>query len=504
MGELFAALVGVQPGDKVGVLLPTCSDFVRVWLGVFRLGAVAVFLNSELRGAFLAHQLANSGVELLISSSDLVQAVVDLPSGARSRLARIILVDGARIDAEAGLAQVDWTWWDAPPFAGPWPQAHDIACIMYTSGTSGPAKGVLMPHAHCTLYGVGTLQALQLTSDDRYYVVLPLSHANSLFMQLGSTLLSGASAFIRSKFSASAWLSDIRASGATVTSHLGVTAAFVVNQPPGPADADHRLRAICYSPNVPAIETAFRERFGVRDIVSGFGMTEVNICIWGRLGQSRPGAAGWVYEDHFEVIIADPETDEPRRPGEVGEILVRPKTPYAFMAGYYDMPDKTVEAWRNLWFHTGDAAMISQDGVLTFVDRIKDCIRRRSENISAAQIEDVISSLPGVAEVAAFAIPSDIPGGEDDVMLVVVAKHGHVLDGDAIGASAEALLPRFAEPRYIEIAAELPKTATGKVQREVLRRRGAAQAYDRHGDAASLPSSGSQAGDHLSSPNGRG
>ena len=180
-------------------------------------------------------------------------------------------------------------------------------------------------------------------------------------------------------------------------------------------------------------------------------------------------------------MIADPETDEPRARGEVGEILVRPKTPAAFMAGYHNMPEKTVEAWRNLWFHTGDAAVISADGVLTFVDRIKDCIRRRAENISPAQIESVVCDLPGVAEVAAFAIPCGIPGGEDDVMLALVAKQGHFLVSEDIGHQAEALLPRFAAPRYIEIVAELPKTATGKVQREVLRKRGAGHAYDRHG-----------------------
>ena len=477
--------LGVQPGDKVAILLPTSLDFVRVWLGLSRLGAIAVFLNCELRGAFLAHQLGNSGVGLLITCGERAPAVLDLAPAERPDLAGLILVDGSDIGAEAGLAQPDWAWREAQPYAGPWPQARDIACIMYTSGTSGPAKGVLMPHAHCALYGIGTMQALQMTSDDRYYVVLPLHHANGLLMQLGSTLMCGATAFVRPRFSASAWLGDVQASGATVTNHLGVTAAYVVGQDATPGDADHRLRAICYSPNVRAVEAAFRERFGVRDIVSGFGMTEVNICIWGRLGQSRPGAAGWVYQDRFEVMIADPETDEPRPPGEVGEILVRPRTPFAFMAGYHDMPEKTAESWRNLWFHTGDAAVMSEDGLLTFVDRIKDCIRRRSENISAAQIEGVVCNLPGVAEVAAFAVPSDVPGGEDDIMLAIVARPGHVLVGEEIGAEAAILLPRFAEPRYVEILAELPKTATGKVQREVLRKRGRGQACDRQEGRAS-------------------
>ncbi len=479
--------LGLRAGDRLAVLLPTSLDFVRIWLGISRLGAVAVFLNSELRGAFLAYQLRDSGVDLVITCSELAQAIFNLPGEERSALKKIVLIDDLATGVQADLELVSWDWRRANGYTGAWPQAHEIASIMYTSGTSGPPKGVLMPHAHCALYGIGTMQALQLTSDDRYYVVLPLSHANGLFMQLGSTLMSGASAFIRPKFSASAWLSDIRTSGATVTSHLGVTAAFVVNQAKGPTDAEHRLRAICYSPNVPAIEAAFRERFGVQDIVSGFGMTEVNICAWGRLGQSRPGTAGWIFNEHFEVIVADPETDIPRRCGEVGEILVRPRTAFAFMAGYHNMPEKTVEAWRNLWFHTGDAGVISDEGVLTFIDRMKDCIRCRGENISASQIETIVSEIFGVAEVAAFAIPSDIPGGEDDVMLAIVAGQDVILEEKEIGKRIDALLPPFVKPRYIELFSVLPKTATGKIQREVLRKRGAGSAVDRlKADARSL------------------
>ena len=149
------------------------------------------------------------------------------------------------------------------------------------------------------------------------------------------------------------------------------------------------------------------------------------------------------------------------------------------MAGYLDMPDKTIEAWRNLWFHTGDAGTMDAEGVVTFIDRIKDCIRRRGENISAAEVEAVVAALPGVAEVAAFAVPSDLPGGEDEVMLAIVAKPAESLDCKALLLQADQLLPRFARPRFLELMHELPKTATGKVQRAVLRKRGAAQAWDR-------------------------
>jgi crotonobetaine/carnitine-CoA ligase len=343
---------------------------------------------------------------------------------------------------------------------------------MYTSGTSGPSKGVLMPHAHCYLYGLGAIDALRLTSEDRYYIVLPLFHANGLLMQLGAALIAGIPAVVRPRFSASAWLDDVRRHGVTVTNTLGAVAPFILNRPPSSAGRDHALRAIMCAPNLAEHEAAFRDRFGIKDVISGFGMTEVNIPVWGRIGHPCPGSAGWVYEDYFEVVIANPETDTPVPSGQVGEILVRPKVPFAFMAGYHTLPDKTVEAWRNLWFHTGDAGVMDDTGLFPFVDRIKDCIRRRGENISAAEVEAALLQLPGVAEVAAFAVPSSVRGGEDEVMLSVVPMPGGSLTPSIIFDHASNVLPRFARPRFVELVSELPKTATGKVQRAQLRKRG--------------------------------
>jgi carnitine-CoA ligase len=349
---------------------------------------------------------------------------------------------------------------------------------MYTSGTSGPSKGVLMPHAHCTLYGIGSIKCLQLAAGDRFYICLPLFHANGLLMQLGATISAGIPAFIRRRFSAKRWLEDIRTHRLTVTNLIGTTSGFVVAQPPTPQDRDHCLRAVLSSPNVPQHEAALHTRFGVKEVVSGFGMTEVNIPIWGRLGVSAPGAAGWTHEEHFEVRIVDPETDVPVPAGQVGEIVVRPRVPFGFMTGYFNAPEKTVEAWRNLWFHTGDAGVMEASGLVTFIDRIKDCIRRRGENISATEVEDIVCELPGVAEVAAYAVPSDLPGGEDEVMLALVEQPGSNVDLSAVARMAAERLPRFAAPRYIKVVAELPKTATGKVKRAVLRTEGAAGAFD--------------------------
>lgn len=491
--------LGVAPGDRVAVMLPNSLDFVRVWMGLGRLAAVAVFINTELRGAFLQHQLVQSAVERLVIHAALLPALSGLDRSAMALRQLVVVTDhldgpsvgaGAGRHHEVGAAVPLPEWSDlqqlsfaaachAPPYAGAWPKPTDIAGIMYTSGTSGPAKGVLLPHAHLFLFGVGGQKATQLQPEDRYYIPMPLFHVNALGMQLAATLLCGASAVLRARFSAGEWVADIRRFAATATNLLGVQAAFVVAQPADDHDAEHSLRVIVNAPNIPEHERLLRTRFGVRDVISGFGMTEVNIPVWGRLGESRPGAAGWPHAEHFEVIIADPETDEERPRGEVGEILVRPKVPFGFMAGYFREPAKTVEAWRNLWFHTGDAGTMAEDGLVTFIDRIKDCIRRRGENISATEVEQVVAGLPGVAEVAAYAVKSEIAGGEDEVMLAVVLAPEATLDAAEIGERAAALLPRFANPRFIALLSELPKTSTGKVQREVLRKRGTAGAVDR-------------------------
>lgn len=478
------AQLGLGAGEPVAVMLPNGLDFVRVWLGLGRCAAVAVLLNTELTGAFLAHPLTDCGAEVAVVHASLLPAFLAVAAQA-PQLRRVLVVGG--LDDALGATEAPGPtlldldrWRESPPFTGPLPRAQDLACVMYTSGTSGPAKGVQMPHAHCFLYGRGAIDALQVTAEDRYYIVLPLFHANGLLMQLGATLIAGCEAVVRPRFSASAWLEDLRRTGATITYSLGAVAAFVVAQPPTARDREHRLRAMMCAPNLAEHEAVFRSRFGIPDVTSGYGMTEVNMPVWGRIGESLPGAAGRVYARFFELQVVDPETDQPMPPDTLGEVVVRPRVPFGFMAGYLGRPQQTVEAWRNLWFHTGDAGLLSADGVLTFVDRIKDCIRRRGENISATEIESAVGSLDGVAEVAACAVPSDIPGGEDEVMLVVVAAPGASLSPEAVIAHADAVLPRFAQARYVAIQPELPRTATGKVQRAALRRQGPGSAWDRH------------------------
>ena len=468
----FLSGLGVVPGDTVAVIAAGGLNYIRLWLGLGRLGAILVALNTDLKGAFLTHQLQNAAAKLAVVDAAFLPVLHEI-APALTDLATVV-VDG---DCQSGPAP-GWRmvalddWRQASPYTGPLPTYRDNAAIIYTSGTTGPSKGVLIPNAHSFLFGLGMIDNHAMTEADRFYVTMPLFHVNGLYLQLFSTLIAGGTAVLRPRFSASNWLADVRRHRITITNLLGSLAAFVFATPPGPDDRDHGLRVIHSAPNPPEHDRIWRERFGVPEIMSGFGMTEVNLPIYGPMGQVRPGTAGVVYQRYFEVEIRDPDTDEPMARGSIGEIMVRPRVPFGFMAGYHRMPDKTVEAWRNFWFHTGDAGVMDADGYVTFLDRIKDCIRRRGENISSFEVETAIMGLEGVREVAAFAVPADQVGTEDEVMVAVVVDPAAGLGPETIAAFAEQHLPRFAQPRFIEIVDSLPRTPTAKIQKNKLRERG--------------------------------
>jgi len=462
---------GVAGGDHVAVMLPDSLDLCHAWLGLARLGAVHVAVNTDYKGAFLAHVLNNSGARVMVAAPRYLERLAQIRSQLQHL--QIVYVAGEGGSA-AGFERRSFEDREAYP-AGcdlPEPDYRDIGCIMYTSGTTGPSKGVLMPHAHLYLFGLGTIRHMDLTADDVFYIVLPLFHANGLFMQLYASMIAGASAVVRERFSASEWLADIRAHGATITNCLGAVAAFVLARPPSEHDRSHRLRALGLAPVSPDLAHGLKQRFGIPDIYGMYGMTEVNIPLYTPPGPPKPASCGRVWSEYFDLRIVDPDTDEERPRGETGEIVVRPRQPFGFMAGYLNMPERTVDAWRNFWFHTGDAARMDDDGDVFFVDRIKDCIRRRGENISSFEVESVIAAHPLVREAAVYAVPSEIEGAEDEVMAALVIDPDSEPDLARLRQHADANLPAFAVPRYYRVVGELPKTPTGKLQKHILRSEG--------------------------------
>jgi len=454
---------GVKAGDNVALMIDSPEDFCRYWLGLSFTGAAMIAINTSMKGAPLKHQLEISNCSLIVADENNIAEC----RNTRCDATMLTVSELANVAAK-----------ELPPEEINSGKSSDLSCVMFTSGTSGPSKGVLMPQAHCMLFAIGTIENYELNANDVFYICLPLFHANGLFMQLLACLTVGCKSVVRERFSASGWLEDIRQYKITHTNTLGAVAAFIVSQPATAKDQDHCLRVIGAAPLPAVAEEIFRDRFGVPSVVPLYGMTEVNIPLYGKLNESAPGTCGYCYEKHFEVEIRHPETDEALSDGVTGEIMVRPKTANGFMSGYIGMPEQTLQAFRSLWFHTGDAGYRNDKGQFIFVDRIKDCIRKRGENISSYEVEQAFLAIEEIAEVAAYAVPADAVQGvgrdgmEDEVMIAVLLKKDAQADIDSWINSAANDLPAFALPRYVRIVDELPKTQTGKIRKVVLREAG--------------------------------
>lgn len=485
VGNAFAQ-EGVTFGENVAVMLHNSMEHLWSWFGLNRIGAVHVGINTAYKGRFLTHVLTNADSRFGVMEREFLPWLADVEKTVPSM--QTVFVPGPLLppgDIPAfkhiTVRPFDELLQGAPDEIDVEVTYRDTGVIMYTSGTTGPSKGVLMPHGHLYLFGLGMKVHTGLTPDDRYYICMPLFHAQGSLMQTYGTMQAGASAVLVKQFSARNWIDDIRKYEATVTNSLGVMNDFILRQPPKPTDRDNKLRMMSALPVTEDTLTQLRERFGIPKFNELFGMTEVNLPVWRPLdAPDEAGCSGKVWDEYFEVIIADPETDEELPVGSMGEILVRPKEPFCFMQGYNGMPDRTVETWRNFWFHTGDAGRMDERGFLWYIDRIKDTIRRRGENISSYEVEAVLLEHPAVEEVAAVAVKAE-EGGEDEVLACLILNH------DVDTPKPEEILdfcvprmPYFAVPRYIEYLDEIPKTPTQKIQKNKLRERGLTDtAWDR-------------------------
>jgi crotonobetaine/carnitine-CoA ligase len=477
--------LGVQPSNRVLIMLPNSMEIVLAWLSTNLLEAVEVPINIHYKESWLVHEVNDCEAHLAIVHEQYLERFIQVVDQLE-HLTDFVVVGG---DEGTAHQEMDKKWsmhaWGELENAGAIDKPveihyYDTAAIMYTSGTTGPSKGVVVPYGVGGIFAQGVVDTAELTSDDVNYVVHPLFHANAQFMQILPALLVGARISLWPGFSASRWLDQVRATGATITNTLGVMCNFIHSQPVREDDADNPLRAIMTLPAPSDIAEDFERRFGVK-CLEGYGMTEIGVVTYRRLEEPlRLGSAGRALE-WFDVRVVDPETDEPLPPGEVGEIVVRPKATGIMMKEYNNVPAKTVEAWRNLWFHTGDAGEMDEEGYLYFRDRVKDVIRRRGENISSFSIESVANTHPAVDESAAIAVPAEHGvGAEDEVKLCVVLKHGEDLDPAELHAYCAQRMPYFAVPRYIEYVAEIPKTANEKVRKNVLREQGiTANTWDR-------------------------
>ena len=347
----------------------------------------------------------------------------------------------------------------------------DLTYIMYTSGTTGRSKGAVHNNRSSIHYLMPFVEGLDLQDDDVCYSMFPLFHQMGRSACTTAALWAGNRVELRSAFSASSFWDDVRTCGATWMGYFGAVILFLWQNPPSPRDRDHRLTRAFGSSAAPELMVPWQERFGVT-LHEVYGSTEIGLG--SGLGPGYPRKLGTMGLPcrQVEVAIVD-EHDNPLPPGQVGEAVWRPREPFAIFQGYWNLPQATLDVSRNLWFHSGDAALLDEDGFFVFKDRIKDTIRRRGENISSFEVEVVVRGQPGVAECAAYAVHvrwhHDRGGGGD---------RGRPLPRRAPSTPSRSSmrsaprLPRHAVPRYLRLFDELPKTPTQKVEKFRLRSEG--------------------------------
>jgi crotonobetaine/carnitine-CoA ligase len=455
---------GVARGDRVALMCSNRIEFLETFIGCAWIGAVTVPINTASMAPQIAYMLANSGARLLVIEDRFLErlATADL---ARSVLQAVWVVGETAAERISGVACTRWPAL-ASAIDAETMQPGDTLAILYTSGTTGPAKGVMCPHAQYYWWGVNTARILGVGGDDTLCTTLPLFHINALntFAQAAVT---GAHAVFENRFSASGFWTTMGDREATIVYLLGAMVPILLAQPTGDHERKHRVR-VGLGPGVPAAAgQQFLARSGVT-LLEGYGSTETNFVIATTSANACRGVMGHV-QPGFEAQVVD-EHDVELPHGAAGELVLRAREPFAFATGYFGLPDKTLEAWRNLWFHTGDRVVRETDGSFRFLDRLKETIRRRGENISSFEVEQVLLGHPAVAEVAVYPVRSEL--AEDEVMAALVARPGQRLDAAELWRFCETRLPYFAVPRYIEIATELPRTENGKVQKYKLRERG--------------------------------
>jgi len=469
---------GVVKGDRVLVMLPSSIDYALVWLGLSKIGALMVPVNEAYKAGMLQHQANNSGAKVAVIWNGHLKPWHDLAENLTEL--RTIFVYG---DSAGQVAKWDYRPFDSlfNPDDSRLPPAvahYDPMAIFYTSGTTGPSKGVLYSYAQA--HATATPPARLCAPDDIFYMTLPMFHVGLSHM-FGIVIIAGATMAVRGKFSVSNFWSDIRHYKATFSILLSTMPNFLMSLPASDSDRDHTLRKLIMIPLLRNLDE-FKERFGVPNVTTLFNMTEVSCPITAdgfelvntqSCGRPRPG---------IQARVVD-EFDEPLPPGKTGELVLRADNPWEFNLGYWRNEKATAEAWRNQWLHTGDGFSYDEDGNFYFVDRIKDCLRRRGENISSFEVEVEVDAHPAVLESAAVAVPSDL--SEDELKVVASLKPGATVAPAELLAFLKDRLPAYMVPRYIEIrTAELPKTPTGKVQKVLLRASGTKGAWDREAAAA--------------------
>jgi crotonobetaine/carnitine-CoA ligase len=474
---------GIMRGDRVATLLENRPEQVVTFFAAAFLGAVQVPINTAYKGEFLRHVLVDSGARIVVVQDDLADRIALVVGPETPDLEHTVVVGDA--GSMPSTLEVS-SWSDALDAGAAAPidvddgvvGPGDFACFIYTAGTTGPSKGCMLPHRYVVALGEQIARAWGRTATDVVLTPLPLFHFNAISVCVVGTLLVGGRAAIVRKFSVSRFWPEVRRTEATMLSMLGSLAILVANAEDHPDQAGHRLRLCAAAPMPPDTDRIWRERFGCATFSGGYGLTEASLISMLPAGEvNKVGAAGKPNTHEFEVRIVD-DGDDPVPTGEIGEIVCRPTGPNLMFAGYWRRPEATVDVLRNLWFHTGDLGKVDGDRFLYFVDRKKDYLRRRGENISSFEMERTFVAHPGIKDVAVHAVASE--QGEDDVKVTAVLQEDATLTEEELCRWSVDQVPYFAVPRYIEFRADLPRNPVGRVLKYELRDDGVTEAtWDR-------------------------
>jgi crotonobetaine/carnitine-CoA ligase len=455
--------LGVGKGTSVVVLMDSSAETVVVWFALARLGALHAPLNTALFGTALRHALAVVDSRFVIVDDRLYPHVQELAAGFAAVVVRRteetmpvvglqlanLIANGRPVDRTDG-------------------ESLDPATLLFTSGTSGVSKACVLSRRYLAAQGAAHARNLELSEDDVLYCPFPLFHVDAATLTVIAALSVGATAALSPRFRASRFWDEVRACGATVFDFMGATLSILWKQPPSDADRRHRVR-LAWGVPMPEWKQLWEARFGFQ-LYELYGSTDAGVPVYDPVdGSHRAGSCGRVTA-LYDVRIADTET-----PSEIGEILVRGRHPGLTMSGYYGMPDATTAAIdADGWVHTGDLGALDADGYLTFCGRLSDSIRRRGENISAFEVEELLLSHPDVLEAAAIGVPSEL--SEEDLKVCVVLRPGANLEPRDLYEHCAQHAPKHMVPRYYELVVALPKTATEKVEKFRLRADGVSAA----------------------------
>jgi crotonobetaine/carnitine-CoA ligase len=467
------ARAGVSKGDRVATLLENGPAQVVSFFAALKLGAVQVPVNTAYKGDFLRHQLADSGSKVIVVQGDFAGRVAPVAGPDLPELGAAIVV-GPPDEVIDAVPTDDWDDVLAQSSDEPVPDAGvrpaDLACFIYTAGTTGPSKGCMLPHNYIVALADQIARAWQRRPDDVVITPLPLFHFNAISVCVVGTLVVGGRASIARRFSVSRFWPEVRRTGATIASMLGSLAILIADAEDHPDQQGHRLRLCAAAPMPPDIDRIWNERFGCQTFSAGYGLTEASLISMLPAGETnKPGAAGKPNTVDFEVRLVD-DDDVEVPVGEIGEIVCRPTGPNLMFAGYWRRPEATVAVLQNLWFHTGDLARLDEDGFLYFVDRKKDYLRRRGENISSFEMERTFHGHAAIKDVAVHSVPSEM--GEDEVKVTAVLQPDARLEAADLCEWCAERLPYFAIPRYIEFRDDLPRNPVGRVLKYQLRDEG--------------------------------